>query len=161
MPEYTKICFNHRKQLSDFSDLVEMLFPGNRNQQYAAACIFFELKWASGVVSSLGYLEKQYGVTPRILQRTRAKLSRVGLIEHVSAFNMRYGGQRGWKLSTRFEQALNRLAQRCAGFRDTKVNSKEKERLLLEFTNAKRSMPVTVNQRVHQRNPNGSEVVDK
>jgi len=33
MPEHTKISFNYRKDISDYSDLVEMLFPGNRNEQ--------------------------------------------------------------------------------------------------------------------------------
>ena len=28
----SKISFNHRKEISDYSDLVETLFPGNRNQ---------------------------------------------------------------------------------------------------------------------------------
>jgi len=46
MPESTKISFNHRMDLADYGDLIEMLFPGNRNQQHAAVCILFELKWA-------------------------------------------------------------------------------------------------------------------
>ena len=47
---HTKISFNHRKDISDYSDLVEMLFPGNRNEQHTAACIFFELKWTNNMV---------------------------------------------------------------------------------------------------------------
>jgi len=139
MPEHTKISFNHRKDISDYSDLVEILFPGNRNQQHAAACILFELKWADLLIPNLANLEPKYGISRRILQRTRAKLSRLGLIEHVSYLNSRYGGKHGWKLSTRFERALNQLAQKCAGFRDTKTSSKEKELILVEFTNTKRS----------------------
>lgn len=139
MPEYTKISFNYRKEISDYSDLVEMLFPGNRNQQHAAVCILFELKWADGLVSNLSYLEKQYKISRRILQRARAKLSRIGLVEHISSFNMRYGGQAGWKLSSRFEQSLNQLAQKCVKFRDTKMSSKEKDSMLVEFANAKRN----------------------
>ena len=117
MPEHTKISFNHRKDISDYLDLVEMLFPGNRNQQHAAACIFFELKWVNGMVPNLGYLEKRYDISRRILQRTRAKLSKLGVIEHVSYLNSRYGGQHGWKLSSRFEQGLKHLAEKCASFR--------------------------------------------
>jgi len=90
MPQYTKISFNHRKDLADYGDLVEMLFPGNRNQQHASACIFFELKWAQGLVPNLSYLEKRYDISRRILQRSRAKLARLGLIEHISSFNKRY-----------------------------------------------------------------------
>ena len=139
MPEHTKISFNHRKEISDYGDLVEMLFPGNRNQQHAAACILFELKWADNIVPNLVYIENKYSTSRRILQRVRAKLSRIGLIEHISSFNSRYGGQAGWKLSTRFERALNQLAQKCAGFRDIKKSSKEKDSMLVNFANARRS----------------------
>ena len=140
MPEYTKISFNHRKDISDYSDLVGMLFPGNHNQQHAAACIFFEIKWANGLVPNLAYLEKQYDISRRILQRTRAKLSKFGVIEHISYLNSRYGGQHGWKLSTRFERALKQLAKKCAGFRDRKISSKEKDLLLVEFAKSTRGV---------------------
>ena len=138
MGEHTKISFNHRKEISDYSDLVEMLFPGNRNQQHAAACILFELKWTDLLMPNMANLETQYGISRRILQRTRAKLSRLGLIEHVSSLNSRYDGQHGWKLSTRFERALNQLAQKCVGFRDAKTSSKEKDSMLVDFANARR-----------------------
>ena len=139
MPEYTKISFNHRKDISDYSDLVEMLFPGNCNQQHAAACIFCELKWVNGMVPNLAYMEKEYDISRRILQRTRAKLSKLGLIEHVSYLSSRYGGQHGWNLSSRFESALKQLAAKCAGFRDVKTSSKEKDLMLVEFANSRRS----------------------
>ena len=138
MGEHTKISFNHRKNISDYSDLVEILFPGNRNQQHAAACIIFELKWVNGMVPNLTYMEKRYDTSRRILQRTRAKLSKLGLIEHVSYLNSRYGGQHGWKLSIRFEGALKRLAEKCAGFRDTTISSKQKDLMLVEFADSKR-----------------------
>jgi len=139
MPEHIKISFNHRKDISDYSDLVEILFPGNRNQQHAAACIFFELKWVNGMVPNLAYMEKRYDISRRILQRTRAKLSKLGLIEHVSYLNSRYGGQHGWKLSSRFETALKQLAAKCAGFRDVKTSSKEKDLMLVKFADSRRS----------------------
>ena len=69
-----------------------MLFPSNRNQQHAGACIFFELKSATHIVSNLAHVEKRYEISRRILQRTRAKLARLGFIEHVSYLNNRYGG---------------------------------------------------------------------
>lgn len=148
MPEYTKISFNYRKEVSDCSDLVEILFPGNHNQQHAAICILLELKWTGGLISNLNYLEKQHKISRRILQRARAKLSRLGLIEHVSSFNMRHGGRAGWKLSTRFERSLNQLAQRCAGLRDTNMGSKEKDSMLIDFLDAKRSIPGSYNRNV-------------
>ena len=124
--------------MSDFTELIEMLFPGNPNQQHAAACVFFELKWADSIVPNLGYIESKYDVTRRILQRARAKLSRLGLIEHVSYLNSRYGGQHGWKLSSRFEMALRQLAEKAATFRGKNTSSKEKDSMLLEFMEARR-----------------------
>lgn len=138
MTEYTKINFNHRKELADYGDLVEILFPGNRNQQHAAACIFFELKWADSLVPNLSDLENKYDISKRILQRARAKLSRVGLIEHISSFNKRYHGQHGWKLSTRFERSLKQLADKCNHFRDCQASLKEKDKIILTFTDARR-----------------------
>ncbi len=138
MAEYTKISFNHRKEISDYSDLVEMLFPGNRNQQHAAACILFELKWADNIVPNLVYIENKYSTSRRILQRTRAKLSKLGLIEHISSFNSRYGGKQGWKLSTRFESSLRRLADKCTDLRDTCKSSKDKDSMFITLADARR-----------------------
>ena len=116
-----------------------MLFLGNRNQQHAAACIFLELKWANSLVPKLAYLEHKYDISRRILQRARAKLSRLGIIEHVSYLNSRYGGQHGWKLSSRFEGALKQLAEKTGSFRNSKVSSKEKDLMLLDFSDARRN----------------------
>jgi len=116
-----------------------MLFPGNRNQQHAAACIFFELKWGDSIVPNLGYLESKYDISRRVLQRARAKLSRLGLIEHVSYLNSRYGGQHGWKLSSRFETGLRQLADKCFVLRDKTRSSKEKDMLMLELMDARRA----------------------
>ena len=139
MTEPTKIDFHHRRisQLSDFTELIEMLFPGNRNQQHAAACVFFELKWADAIVPNLAYLETKYGISRRVLQRARAKLSRLGLIEHVSYLNSRYGGQHGWRLSSRFETGLRQLAQRCSVLRDKATSSKEKDGIMLQLAGAR------------------------
>ena len=141
MAESTKIDFQHRRisQLSDFTELIEMLVPGNHNQQHAAACIFFELKWADGIVPNLAYLEEEYGISRRILQRARAKLTRLGLIEHVSYLNSRYGGQHGWRLSSRFETALRQLAEKSSTFRDRTAGSEEKDKMLLALVHARRT----------------------
>ena len=141
MSEPTKIDFHHRRipQSSDFTELIEILFPGNRNQQHAAACIFFELKWAYSIVPNLRYIETKYNVSRRILQRARAKLTRLGLIEHISYLNSRYGGQHGWKLSSRFETALRQLAEKCSLLRDKTTSSKEKDVMMLELASAARN----------------------
>ena len=159
MAEPTKIDFHHRRisQISDYAELVEMLFPGNRNQQHAASCIFFELKWDNDLVPNLASLERKYSISRRILQRSRAKLSRLGLIEHVSYMNSRYGGQHGWKLSTRFERALKQLVQKCIKFRDTKNSSKEKDSMLINYANAKRSIAGPYQKKAHTDKRTGGE----
>jgi len=112
-----------------------MFFPGNRNQQHAAACIFFELKWGDSIVPKLGYLESKYDISRRVLQRARAKLSRIGLIEHVSYLNSRYGGEHGWKLSSRFETALRQLAEKGRLCRE-RSGPRRKDEALLAFMEA-------------------------
>lgn len=140
MPETTKIEFRYRRipQLADFVELVEMLFPGNRNQQHAAACIYFELKWADLLLPHMTHLENHYAISRRILQRTRARLSRLGLIEHVSHLNSRYGGQHGWKFSSRFESALKQVAQKIRIFRDIKPTTREKDLMFVAFADSRR-----------------------
>ena len=140
MAESAKIEFRYRRisQLADFGEIIEMLFPGNRNQQHAAACIFFELKWADSLLPHMARLETKYNISRRILQRTRAKLSKLGLIEHVGYLNSRYGGQDGWKLSSRFESGLKLLAQKINIFRDIKSTTWEKDRMLVEFAHSRR-----------------------
>lgn len=126
--------FRHRRiaSLSDYTELVEMLFPGNRNQQHAAARILWELKWTDEeLVSSLTHLEEHYDISRRTLQRSRAKLARLGLIERVTWMSSRYGGQEGWKLSGRFIAALRSLADKTDQWRtDQRSGLAEKEELL-------------------------------
>ena len=136
MTEPTKINFNHRRirQVDDITDLSKMLFPANRNQQHAAARILLALKQTADIVNSLTCLEHQYSISRRTLQRTRAKLARLGLIEHVSWMNSRYGGRQGWKLSGRMSTALRHLAERIDQWRsDTRPAYLEKEAVLAEF----------------------------
>ena len=134
MTESTKIEFRHRKisQLGDITDLVTILFPGNRNQQHAAARILMELRDAKELVPNLGHLEQRYRISRRTLQRTRAKLARLGLIEHVSWMNSRYGGQQGWKLSGRMSTALRQLADKIDEWRkDDRAERKQKDEMLV------------------------------
>ena len=136
MPESIKISFisNRIYRLSDYTELVEMLFPGNKNQQHAAACVLFELKWTEAIVPNHCYIENKYDISRRTLQRTRAKLSRLGLIEHISYLNSRYGGQNGWKLSTRFSASLRKLAEYMDLWgKGRGAKLQEKERMLIDL----------------------------
>jgi hypothetical protein len=136
MSQLNKINFINSRisRLSDYTQLVEMLFPGNRNQQYAAACILFELKWKHSIVHNMAYMEDAYRISRRILERTRAKLSKLGVIEHISYLNSRYHGQSGWKLSMRFSSTLRRLALYFENWcNDKDTRNCEKEKLLMEL----------------------------
>jgi len=134
MTEPTKIDFRYRRisQIADITDIVAMLFPGNRNQQHAAARILLAVKSAGELIPSLSFLEDEYGISRRTLQRSRAKLARMGLIEHVTWMNSRHGGQNGWKLSGRFSSALRRLAEVVDSWRtDKKPDHRKKEESLV------------------------------
>ena len=118
----TKIDFSARRarRIEDITDLVTILFPGNRNQQHAAARILLTLKCHQSIVPNLARLEKEHGISRRTLQRTRAKLARLGLIERVTWMNSRYGGQEGWRLSGRFIASLRQLADAVDRWRSDK-----------------------------------------
>ena len=86
------------------------------------------------MVPSMAYMETKYNISRRTLQRTRAKLARLGLIEHISYLNSRYGGQTGWMLSGRFGSALRMLAERYDGWRNDKLDTRmEKEKVLMDI----------------------------
>ena len=143
MTESSKIDFAARRirEIGDITDLIQVFCPGNRNQQHAAACILFELKWGESIIQpSLNFILDKYVISKRILERTRSKLSRLGLIEHISCFNTRYGSQSGWKLSSRFGGTLKRLAEKCAQLRDIQAKSKEKDAMLINLIDAKRNV---------------------
>ena len=134
MTESTKINFIARRvaEVEDVTDLVAILFPGNQNQQHAAARVLLALKETPGPVASLSGLERKYGISRRTLQRTRAKLARLGMIEYASRLNARYGGQEGWRLSGRFSTALRQLADRADQWRgDRRPERLEKDEQLV------------------------------
>lgn len=134
MTQPTKISFAHRRiaQVNDITDLVAILFPNNRNQQHAAARVMLTLKCATGLTASLNHLEHQHGISRRTLERVRAKLANLGLIERVSWMNSRYSGQEGWKSSSRMSGALRQWADKIDGWRnDTRPERASKDRQLV------------------------------
>ncbi|MGD2111420.1 MAG: hypothetical protein PVI86_18740 [Phycisphaerae bacterium] len=133
MTESTKIEFRYRRisQIDDITDLVAILFPGNKNQQHAAARILMALKHVDDILPTLGFLHQQ-GISRRTLERTRAKLARLGLIEHVTWMNSRYGGRQGWKLSGRMSASLRALAGKLEAWqKDSRSERREKDERLL------------------------------
>jgi hypothetical protein len=136
MTESTKIEFRYRRisEIDDITDLVAILFPGNRNQQHTAARILLALKYTDNVVPSLSFLEQQHGISRRTLERTRAKLARLGLIERVTWMNSRYGGQQGWRLSSKTSTALRQLAEKIDQWRgDARPERSEKDEMLAQL----------------------------
>jgi len=82
----TKIDFRHRRvrEIEDITDIVAMIFPGNTNQQHAAARILLALKAADIPLASLRSLEQHQHISRRALECTLAKLAGDVLIESVS-----------------------------------------------------------------------------
>ena len=136
MIESTKIEFRHRRinGIADVTDLVAVFFPDNRNQQHAAARILIALKEARGVVPSLNVLEQRYDLSRRTLERTRAKLARLGLIERVTWMNRRHGGRQGWILSARMSSGLRQLADKIDAWREDECpRRREKDEQLADL----------------------------
>lgn len=153
-----ELSFNKIAKLADSTDLAETLFPGNRNQQHAFLAIWIALKWSDHhIVPNLGKVAKQQGITRRTLERVRAKMRRIGLIDHVSRFNARHGYREGWALSSRFEHSLRALADKLAELKDADKGSEDKEMMLLEFADARRR--VSRREDAHNQQSGGEEDV--
>jgi hypothetical protein len=134
-----EVSFNKIARLDDLTDWAELLFPGNRNQQHAFLAVWLALKWAGHhMVPNLGAIAREHGISKRTLERVRAKMRRMGLIDHVSRFGARHGYREGWVFSNRFERALQELAYKVADLKDTSKGSRDKDVLLLEYAEAHR-----------------------
>ncbi len=120
MSRTTKIAFGYRnvRTVTDITDLVAVLLPGNRNQQHAGARMLLLLRAARKPVASFVALEREHGISRRTIERTRAKLAALGLIERVTWMHRRYCGQQGWVLSGRMSTGLRLLADRIDRWRD-------------------------------------------
>lgn len=116
----TKIELNHNRiaRMEGLDELAQALFPWNRNHQRVFLTVFIELKYCKdGFLVSLAPLAEKYDFSERTLETVRAKMRRLGLIDHVSRFNKRYGYREGWVFSNRFARSLERLAELYERFR--------------------------------------------
>lgn len=133
----TKIDLNCSRimRLEDLDELAAVLFPNNRNHQRAFLAVFVELKWADGqFLTTLEPVADKHGISRRTLETVRAKMRRLGLIDHVSRFNRKYGYREGWVFSNRFARTLDKLAQVTARFRERRNATQErKDRDLLSY----------------------------
>ena len=120
MTPNTKIEINHNKitRIDGLDGFARIICPGNKNQQAAFLAVFVELKWAPDqFLPTLDPVADKHGISPRTLETVRAKMRRLGLIDHVSRFNKTTGYREGWILSRRFERSLERLSEQLGSFK--------------------------------------------
>lgn len=133
----TKIELDHNKisRAQGLDEFARLLYPGNENHQKVFLAVFIELKYAPDqFLPSLGFLCEKYGITERVLETVRSKMRRMGLIDHVSRFNSRYGYREGWVFSRRFCKCCGRLAGFPATFWErTNSIQKKKDRDLFRY----------------------------
>ncbi|MCH7756739.1 hypothetical protein IIC45_01495, partial [Patescibacteria group bacterium] len=126
----TKVDLNHNKvrRAHDLDELAAILFPGNWKHQIVFLAIFVELKWAENqFLPTLDPITDKHGVSRRTLETVRAKMRRLGLIDHVSRFNKKHGYREGWIFSNRFANSLKTLATVYDSIRDARGNLQERK----------------------------------
>jgi DNA-binding transcriptional regulator YhcF (GntR family) len=132
-----KIDANHNtiRRARDLDDLARILFPNNKNHQRAFLAIYIELKWADDqFLPTLAPTAEKHSITRRTLQTVRAKMRRLGLIDHISRFNKRYGYREGWTFSKRYAQSFKRLIQLAEDFGQSQGEAQEmKDRACLKY----------------------------
>jgi len=126
---------NKIARIQGLDELAKILFPSNKNHQRIFLAIFIELKYAnSEFLVSLSPLCNKYNFSHRMLETVRSKMRRMGLIDHVSRFNKRYGYREGWVFSSRFQRCLSRLSDLFQNARLNKDNLQEqKDRDLFRY----------------------------
>lgn len=133
----TKVELNCNKitRIQGLDELAKILFPDNKNHQRVFLVIFIELKYApNGFLPNLSPLCDKYRFTQRMLETIRSKMRRLGLIDHVSRFNRRYGYREGWVFSKRFERCLKRLSDLVYDLRSRNDHLQErKDRDLFQY----------------------------
>jgi hypothetical protein len=126
----TKIELNVNKiaRIRDLDELVKVLSPGNRNHQKIFLAIYIELKYAQNeFLPTLLPLCEKYDFSPRMLETVRSKMRRMGIIDHVSRFNQKYGYREGWVFSNRFSKSLERLSAFAQIFKEQKDTLQERK----------------------------------
>jgi len=130
MTPSTKVDLNHSRivRMEGLDELAKALFPGNKSHQRVFLAIFVELKWAEDqFLPVLESIADKAGVSRRMLETVRAKMRRLGIIDHVSRFNNRHGYREGWVFSRRFEKGLVRLGELMLSTRDCSKPGQERK----------------------------------
>ncbi len=133
MKEGSKIEFGFNKigKVESLDEFAELLFPNNRNHQKLFLAVFVELKYADGqFLKSLEWVADEYRCSRRVLEIVRAKMRRLGLIDHVSRFGQRHGYREGWVFSSRFAKSavtLSGLTDRFREIKDAKQEARDRD----------------------------------
>ena len=127
--------FNKIGRIRDLADLARSLFPHNKRHQKVFLAIFIELKYADNqYLPNLNWICDQYKISRRIFEIVRAKMRRLGLIDHVSRFNALYGYREGWTFSSRFKRSVLKLEKSIDIFKNNKFPKQEmKDRDLFNY----------------------------
>jgi len=126
----TKIDVNHSRiaRIQDLDELAVVFFPGNKPHQKVFLAVFIELKWAEDqFLPVLEPIADKYGLSRRTLETVRAKMRRLGLIDHVSRFNQSHGYREGWVFSSKFGKSLRRLADLTESMRERRGHAGERK----------------------------------
>ena len=123
--------FNKISRVESLDEFAELLFPNNRDHQKLFLAIFVELKYADGqFLKSLERVADKYGCSRRVLEIVRAKMRRLGLIDHVSMFSRSHGYREGWVFSSRFAKsamALSGLPDKFREVKDAKQEARDRD----------------------------------
>jgi len=123
--------FNKISRIESLDELTILLFPNNKNHQKLFLAIYIELKYAEyQFLSSFDWIADDYKLSKRVLETVRAKMRRLGLIDHVSRFNKRFGYREGWVFSNRFASSCTRLvelANKLKTIKDSKQEAKDRD----------------------------------
>lgn len=121
--------------MEGLDEVAGALFPGNKVHQRVFLAIFVEIKWApEQFVPALEPIAGKHGISPRTLETVRAKMRRLGIIDHVCQFNKARGYREGWVLSSRFRASLECFGKTYERLRECKdANQERKERDLHRY----------------------------
>ena len=127
--------FNKINRIDDLVDLAGLFFPHNKRHQKVFLAIFIELKYSDNqFLPDLGWISDKYKVSKRVLEIVRAKMRRMGIIDHVSRFNARYGYREGWVFSSRFKKSVLKMEENINIFtRNVSPKQEMKDRLLFSY----------------------------
>jgi len=130
-----EVGFNKIRRITGLDDFARILFPDNKNHQKIFLTIFIELKYAPDeFLNNFKHVPEKYGVSERVLEIVRAKMRKLGIIDHVSKFNSKYGYHEGWVFSKKFSKSLNILAETAKKYQEEKdANQEQKDRDCLGY----------------------------